>query len=86
MSEHDPVVVPFPLHRTRAAELQNHSFAGGYRALQQEGETILTALAHPADASVSAAECVAALRDRGWDGDDTLADTIEARLGKHTDG
>ena len=51
-------------------------------ALQLIGDGLLVAVRQEAlEASELAHECVAALRVRGWRGDDELADSLEARLG-----
>jgi hypothetical protein len=51
-------------------------------ALQLIGDGLLVALRQEVqEASGLAGECVAALRVRGWQGDDDLADSLEARLG-----
>lgn len=51
-------------------------------ALQLIGDGLLAALHADHHAAVPAAgECAARLRQRGWDGDDTLADALDARLG-----
>jgi hypothetical protein len=51
-------------------------------ALQLIGDGLLVALGQGVpEASRAASECVAALRERDWEGDDELADSLEARLG-----
>ena len=51
-------------------------------ALQLIGDGLLVALRQEVqEAPELAGECVAALRVRGWQGDDELADSLEARLG-----
>jgi hypothetical protein len=51
-------------------------------SLQLIGDGLLVALGHGVqEASKPAGECVAALRERDWEGDDELADSLEARLG-----
>lgn len=55
-------------------------------ALQLIGDGILVALRQEVqDAPGLAGECAAALRVRGWRGDDELADSLEARLGTAAD-
>jgi hypothetical protein len=52
-------------------------------ALQLIGDGLLAALANQVEgAAETAASCATRLRDRGWPGDDELADQLEARLGK----
>ena len=47
-------------------------------ALQLLGDGLLAALAHHVDdAGAVAAECASRLRQRGWDGDDELADQLD---------
>jgi hypothetical protein len=54
-------------------------------ALQLIGDGLVAALADRVDgASRFAADCAARLRERGWPGDDELADQLEARLGTRT--
>lgn len=51
-------------------------------ALQLAGEGLVVALAQKVDgASELAGRCVEALRERGWDGDDILAERLAAALG-----
>jgi hypothetical protein len=51
-------------------------------ALQLIGDGLLVALGQGVQAaSRTAGECVAALRERDWEGDDELADSLEAPLG-----
>ena len=50
--------------------------------LQLAGEGLLTALEQGVGGEAEAATCVAALRSRGWVGDDVLADDLEAALGR----
>lgn len=51
--------------------------------LQVAGEGLLEAIAQDVDGATDlAAECSAALRKRGWEGDDELADQLDASLGK----
>jgi Uncharacterised protein family (UPF0158) len=51
-------------------------------ALQMIGDGLVAALADKVDgAADAAAACAARLRERGWSGDDELADQLEARLG-----
>jgi len=51
-------------------------------ALQLLGDAVLeVARQRPDDIGTSARRCVAALRDRDWEGDPELADQIEAALG-----
>jgi hypothetical protein len=51
-------------------------------SLQLIGDGLLVALGQGVQAaSGPAGECVAALRERDWEGDDELADSLEARLG-----
>lgn len=51
-------------------------------ALQLMGDAVLVVVGERADALEPAGcRCAAALRDRGWEGDDELADQIEALLG-----
>jgi hypothetical protein len=51
-------------------------------ALQLIGDGLLVALGQGVQAASGlAGECAAALRVRGWEGDDELADSLEARLG-----
>jgi hypothetical protein len=51
-------------------------------ALQLIGDGLLVALGQGVqEASRTAGECIAALRERDWEGDDELADSLEARLG-----
>ena len=50
--------------------------------LQAFGDWVLAALEQHADGAVEAARLMAgALRDRGWEGDDVLADQLDALLG-----
>ncbi|MFC9839316.1 UPF0158 family protein [Rhodococcus sp. NPDC127530] len=50
--------------------------------LQTVGDALLTAIGEHRDgAREAAAECAAALRVRDWEGDDVLADQLEAALG-----
>ena len=50
--------------------------------LQLLGDGLLAALAHPVDeAPELAADCADRLRRRGWEGDDDLADQLEAACG-----
>lgn len=52
-------------------------------ALQLIGDGLQAALIqHVEGASEVAADCVRALRDRGWSGDDELADQLDAALGR----
>jgi hypothetical protein len=51
--------------------------------LQLAGDGLLDAVFKDADGAIElAAQCAAALRKRWWDGDDELADQLEAALGK----
>lgn len=51
-------------------------------SLQLIGDGLLVALRqHSAGAGGPAGRCAALLRTRGWDGDEVLADSLEARLG-----
>lgn len=51
-------------------------------ALQMIGDGLVAALADRVEgAAETAAACAERLRDRGWTGDDELADQLEARLG-----
>ena len=51
-------------------------------ALQLIGDGLIAALGrHVDDATAVARECIAELRERGWDGDDELADQLDALLG-----
>jgi hypothetical protein len=51
-------------------------------ALQVIGDGLLTALSQCVGAAaVLAEECAGELRDRGWEGDDVLAEQLEAQLG-----
>lgn len=51
-------------------------------ALQLIGDGLVGALARRNDdADLPARECVAALRGRGWEGDEELAETLDSRLG-----
>jgi len=51
-------------------------------ALQLLGDGLLAALAHHVDEAPDlAAECAGRLRQRGWDGDDELADQLDAACG-----
>jgi hypothetical protein len=53
-----------------------------YDALQLIGDGLVGALARQVDgADELACECVAALRGRGWEGDDELAEALDSRLG-----
>src|SRR5229473_865620 len=50
--------------------------------LQAFGDWVLAALEQHADGGAEATACmVAALRERSWEGDDVLADQLEALLG-----
>ena len=51
-------------------------------ALQLIGDGLLVALRQQVNGTDEAAnKCSALLRDRGWDGDEELADSLHARLG-----
>ena len=51
-------------------------------ALQLIGDGLIAALGrHVDDATAVARECIAELRERGWDGDDELVDQLDALLG-----
>jgi hypothetical protein len=51
-------------------------------ALQMIGDGLVAALADKVDGATEiASTCAARLRERGWPGDDELADQLEARLG-----
>jgi len=51
--------------------------------LQLAGDGLLDAVAQDVEGAVElAAECAAALRERCWDGDEDLADQLQAALGR----
>jgi Uncharacterised protein family (UPF0158) len=53
------------------------------QVLQLAGDGLLDALAKDVEGAVDlAAQCAAALRERCWDGDDDLADQLQAALGR----
>jgi uncharacterized protein UPF0158 len=53
-----------------------------FEALQMIGDGLVAALADKVEgATETAAACAERLRERGWTGDDELADQLEARLG-----
>ena len=59
-----------------------HLLDGG--DLQLIGDGLVAALIERVDgAAETAADCATRLRERGWFGDDELADQLEARLGTH---
>jgi uncharacterized protein UPF0158 len=61
----------------RAEEVLDHA-----DALQIVGDGLVAALADKVDGATElASTCAARLRERGWPGDDELADQLEARLG-----
>ena len=53
------------------------------QVLQLAGDGLLDALAKDVEGAVElAAQCAAALRERCWDGDEDLADQLQAALGR----